>query len=126
MNWLGLTWAAFVATLVGALVGGVAYAAALASGWDAPYVVGIAMGLGTLVASPDKSGMRGLVVASIAIWVAALVQAHIGPFKGAGIFGFHATLTAGRLAAFAGCGLAAFLLARSSARRDAPQRTAGA
>lgn len=126
MNWLGLTWMAFFATILGGMIGGIAYAAALASGWDAPYVVGIGMGLGTLAASPDKSGMRGLVVASTAIWVAALVQAHIGPFKGAGILGFHATLTAGRLAAFAGCGLIAFLLGRTSARRDAPQRTAGA
>lgn len=126
MNWLGLTWAAFVAMIVGGLLGGVAYAAALASGWDAPYVVGIGMGLGVMLGSPDKSGMRGLLVAAGAIWVATLVQAHIGPFKAAGILGFHATLTAGRIAAFAGCGLAAFLLGRSSARRDAPQRAAGA
>ena len=126
MNWLGLTWTAFVATVIGGMLGGIAYAAALASGWDAPYVVGIGMGLGTMFASPDRSGMRGLLVATAAIWVAALVQANIGPFKGAGVFGFHATLTVGRIAAFAGCGLVAFLLGRTSARRDAPQRAAGA
>ncbi|MDB4946772.1 MAG: hypothetical protein JWP97_6306 [Labilithrix sp.] len=126
MNWLGMTWAAFAAALAGALLGGIAYAAALASGWDAPYLVGIGMGLGTLVGSPDRSGMRGLLVATGAIWVAALVQARIGRFADAGILGFHTTLTASRIAAFAGCALIAFLLGRTSARRDAPQRAAGA
>ena len=126
MNWLGMTWVAFLATLLGGMLGGVAYAAALASGHDAPYLVGIGMGLGTMLGSPDKSGMRGLLVATTALWVAALVQANIGPFKGAGVFGFHTTLTVGRFAAFAGCFLAAFVLGRTSARRDAPQRAAGA
>jgi hypothetical protein len=125
MNWLGLRTMALVAAVLGALLGGVAYAAALASGWDAPYLVGIAMGVATLLASPDKSGMRGLLVATAAIWGAAIVQTQIGPFAAAGLLRFHTTLTTARLAAFAGCGLAAFVLARTSARRDAPLRAAG-
>jgi len=125
MNWLGLGAIALLGAILGGLLGSVAYAAAIASGWDAPYLVGIAMGLGAMLGSPDRSGMRGLLVATAAIWVAAIVQAHIGPHASAGILGFHATLTTARVAAFAACALTAFLLARTSTRRNAPVRTAG-
>ncbi|HSO34805.1 MAG TPA: hypothetical protein VLT33_19860 [Labilithrix sp.] len=125
MNWLGLRAVALLGAILGGLLGGVAYAAALASGWDAPYLVGLAMGLGAMLGSPDRSGMRGLLIATAAIWVAAIVQTRIGPYASAGILGFHATLTAARVAAFAGCALTAFLLARTSARRNAPVRAAG-
>jgi len=125
MNWLGLRTAALLAALLGALLGGVAYAAALASGWEAPYLVGVAMGGGVMVGSPDRSGMRGLLIAIAAIWAAAFVQTGVGPHASAGIIGFHATLTTQRVAAFAACGLVAFLLARTSTRRNAPVRAAG-
>jgi hypothetical protein len=126
MNWLGLTTVAFLTALLGALFGSVAYAAALASGWDAPYLVGLATGLGALLGSPDRSAMRGLLVATGALWVAAIVQTRLGPHAGSNLLTFHATLTPTRLAAFAACGATAFLLARLSARRGAPLRTAGA
>ena len=125
MNWLGLTTVAFLTAALGALFGSVAYAAALASGWDAPYLVGLLTGLGALLGSPDRSSMRGLLVGSVAIWVAALVQTRIGPHASAGLAGFHSTLSASRLAAFAACGATALLLARMSARRAAPLRAAG-
>jgi hypothetical protein len=125
MNWLGLRTVAFLGALLGALLGGAAYAAALVSGWDAPYLVGLAMGFGVMIGSPDRSGMRGLLIATAAIWAAAFVQTRIGPHASAGLFGFHGTLTASRLAAFAGCALVAFLLARTSTRRNAPVRAAG-
>ena len=125
MNWLGLTTKAFIAALVGALLGAAAYAFALTHGVDAPYVVGAAAGGGAMVGSPDRSGLRGLLVASGAIWVAALVQSRVGPYASAGLFGFHSTLTPVRLLAFAACGAAAFFLAKTSARRNAPTRAAG-
>lgn len=125
MNWLGLTKTAFLAAVIGALVGGAAYAFALLHGWDVPLFVGLAMGMSTMVASPDKSGLRGLLVASCAIWVAALVQSRVGPYVSAGIFGFHTTLTPLRLASFSACGVFAFLLAKGSIRKNAPRRAAG-
>lgn len=125
MNWLGVKTVALLAAALGALLGAVAYAAALASDWDAPYLVGLAMGLGAPLGSPDRSGMRGLLVATAAIWVSAIVQARSGPHASAGLLGLHSTLTAARLAEFAACGATAFLLARLSARRDAPLRPAG-
>ena len=126
MNWFGLGRVAFLTAVLGALFGSVAYAAALANGWDAPYLVGLATGLGAMLGSSDKSGMRGLLVAMAAIWVAAIVQAQIGRYANAGLVGFHETLTTPRFAAFAACGIAAFLLARLSVRRDAKVRAAGA
>ena len=125
MNWLGLRTAALLGAILGAILGGVAYSAALARGWDAPYLVGIAMGLGVRLASPDRSGMRGLLIAAGAVWAAAFVQTRVGPHASAGLFGFHATLTPSRIASFAGCALVAFVLARTSARRNASVRAAG-
>ncbi len=116
MNWLGLGRLAFLAAALGAVFGSVAYAAALAGGWDAPYLVGLAMGLGAWLASSDKSGMRGLLMAAAAIWVAAIVQTRIGAYAGGGLLGFHETLTTGRLVAFAACGMTAFVVGRTSAR----------
>ncbi len=125
MNWLGLTATAFIVALVGAVVGGVGYGIALMHGWDVPFVVGLAMGGGAMLASPDKSGLRGLLIASCAIWIAAIVQSRVGPYVGAGLAGFHTTLTPRRLASFSACGVFAFLLAKASARKNAPTRAAG-
>ncbi len=125
MNWLGWSTRAILAALLGALLGAALYAYALAHGVDAPYAVGIASGVGALVGAPDRSTMRGLLVATAAIWIAAVVQSQIGPFAAFGIVGFHTTLGWKRSAWFTVCGLAAFLLARTSLRRDAKQRAAG-
>jgi hypothetical protein len=126
MNWLGLTTKAFIAAVLGALLGAVAYAYGLTHGWDAPYLVGVAAGLGAMLGSRDRSGLRGLVIASCAIWVAALVQSHVGPHAGANLLAFHTTLTPLRWLTFAACGAAAFFLAKTSARKNAPTRAAGA
>jgi hypothetical protein len=126
MNWLGLSKAAFLAAILGAILGGAGYAVALARGWDAPYLVGILTGFGVMIGSPDRSGLRGLLVATVAIWIAAIVQTRVGPFASAGIFGFHTTLTPVRALSFAMCGVVAFVLARTSIRRNAPDRAAGA
>lgn len=125
MNWLGWSTRAIVGALLGALLGAVGYHYALVRAFDAPWLVGIGTGLGAFLGSPDRSGMRGLLVATFAIWVAWGVQVRVPPFADAGLFGFYRTLTPGRLLAFATCGAAAFLLARSSVRRSARHRVAG-
>jgi hypothetical protein len=114
MNWLGMRTIALLGALLGGLLGSVAYAAAIARGWDAPYLVGLATGLGAWLGSPDRSSMRGLLVATGAIWVAAVVQTRIGPHAGIGLMAFHATLRPARVAALAACGLAAFWLAKKN------------
>jgi hypothetical protein len=128
MNWLGWNTAAFVGALFGAVLGAAAYAFALSRGWDYPWLVGVITGACALVASPDKSALRALVVATAAIWIAAVIQATLpeSPFARAGIVGFHTTLTPERLVAYAACGSIAFALARTSLRKQAPRRAAGA
>ena len=126
MNWLGWSTLAFLGAIAGGLLGATAYALALSRGWDAPYLVGVFTGLGALVGSPDKSDLRALLIATAAIWIAAAVQASVGPFASAGLTGFHATLGPARLAAYAASGAAAFALARTSLRKKAVRRTVGA
>lgn len=125
MNWLGWSTRAFLGALIGAIVGALAYDQALARSFDLPWVVGLATGLGAFLGAPDRSGLRGLMVATLAIWVAWAVQARVAPFAQAGLFGFHRTLTVRRLASFVACGASAFLLARTSIRSGARRRIAG-
>lgn len=126
MNWLGWSTTAAVGALIGAALGAAAYAFALSHGCDAPYLVGLLAGLGALLGSPDKSGLRALLIATSSLWIAAAVQAHIGPFASAGILGFHTTLGPSRIAAFGACAAGGFALARTSLRRGAHRRSAGA
>ena len=112
--------------LLGASVGGALYAWALARGWDAPYFVGVLAGLGAFLLSPDKSGLRGLLVTTMTVWAGAIAQSFAGPYRGIGVLGFHDTLTPKRFALYCVSGLAAFLLARTSIRRDVNKRIAGA
>lgn len=125
MNWLGWSTRAFFGALLGAGIGGWLYAVALQRGLDVPFVVGALMGLGAWLLSPDRSGMRGLLLAIISLWIAWAVQAVWGPHASAGLAGFHATLTWKRWLAFGACAALAFLLARSSAQ-SGRRRIAGA
>lgn len=125
MNWLGWSTRAIVGAVLGALAGAWMYHYALGRACDAPWLVGVGMGSGAFVASPDRSSMRGLLVASMAIWVAWAVQAGVDPYSKEGLFGFYRTLTVRRLGAFVACGAAAFLLARTSINPKARRRVAG-
>jgi hypothetical protein len=126
VNWLGWSTRAMLGALAGIVLGGVLYAYLLARGWDAPFAVGVLGGLGAFLLSPDRSGLRALLVTTMAIWGGAIAQSFAGPYRGIGVLGFHDTLTPTRFALYCASGLAAFLLARSSIRRDARKRTAGA
>ncbi len=125
MNWLGWSTRAFIGALLGALLGGLAYHEALARSFDVPWIVGLLVGLGAFFSAPDRSGLRGLMIATFAIWVAWAVQVRFEPFADAGLLGFHETLGPRRLAAFIACGAAAFLFARTSIRPSAGRRIAG-
>ncbi|MBL8610357.1 MAG: hypothetical protein JNL38_23675 [Myxococcales bacterium] len=126
MNWLGWSTRAMIGALVGAILGGFAYAWLLARGWDAPYVVGALAGLAAFVLSPDKSGLRGLIVMTLALWTGAIAQGFAGPFRGVGVLAFHHTLTPARVALYLVSAAVAFALARTSIRRGAGKRAAGA
>jgi len=125
VNWLGWSTRAFLGALVGALLGALAYHEALVRSLDIPWVVGLVTGLGAFLSAPDRSGPRGLIIGTLAVWVAWAVQGRFEPFSRAGLFDFHETLGPRRLASFIGCGAAAFLLARTSIRPDARRRIAG-
>lgn len=126
MNWLGWSTRAMIGALLGALLGAVAYGWGLSRGYDAPYLVGVLAGIAAFVLSPDRSGLRGVMVATLALWSAAVAQSFAGPFRGVGVLAFHQTLTPTRFALYAACGAIAFALSRTSIRRDAGKRTAGA
>lgn len=125
MNWLGWSTRAFVCALAGALLGAVLYDQPLARSFDAPWLVGLGMGIGAFAGAPDRSGMRGLLVATMSIWGAWAVQARVPPYDRAGLFGFHETLNVRRCLAFVACGAVAFFFARASIRSDARRRAAG-
>jgi hypothetical protein len=126
MNWLGWSWVAFFGALLGAAVGVLAFAVAANHGVDAPYAIGISIGLGAASTSPDRSGLRGIIFATFAVWVAAIAQNYVGPFAGRGVLSLHETLTPPRLLAFVACAVAAWLLASTSFRPSARKRIAGA
>jgi len=127
MNWLAFDARAYAAALCGCVA-----AVLLATGLDAlagslPWLAGLLAGLGCAVAARDRSGPRGLVVAVMATWTVALEAATRSdrPVVHA-ILELHATLGLADVAAYA-VGLAlAFGLARTSFRRGAGERLAGA
>lgn len=130
MNWIGTSWRALLAALVGCALGFVAYGVLAARSIEAPWAVGVAAGGAAAVVSVDRSVMRGLVVGTMAIWSAAAAQVHVHPpMHGAsllqGLAAFHATLTWGRGLSFLVCALAAVVLGAASIRRSARERVAG-
>lgn len=125
MNWLGWSTHAFVGALLGALLGAFSYNYMLAHSLDVPWMVGLGTGLGAFVGAPDRSGMRGLLVSTVAVWSAWAVQVRVPPYSDAGLFGFHRTLTPSRLGSFVACAAIAFLFARSSIHPDARRRIPG-
>ena len=127
MNWLGAGLPSFVAALIGAIVGALAHVAARRHGIDVPPVVGVVAGISCALASRRRSGMRGVLVASLVVWAAALAEVLAEPSRGLwlDIVDFSARLDLTRTVAFAASALAAWVLA-SHARPGAssPRATA--
>jgi hypothetical protein len=129
LDWLAFDRRPFLGAVAGAALGAGVYARLL-PGHEAPWVVGLGLGLGTAALARDRSVIRGLVLGALALWASALAQAAWLPRAGAGSFlgevgRFHETLDLPRLVGHAVGGLAAgWLAARSFTART--RRVAGA
>lgn len=130
MNWLAWDPRAFLGAIAGAGVGAAVYAGLLPAN-EAPWIVGLGLGLGTMAVARDKSTLRGVVLGTAALWASALAQCTWAPLGGgrtwlAEVGDFHSSLTLSRVALHAfGCLLAGLLAARSL-RAGARRRLAGA
>lgn len=127
MNWLALDARVFAAALGGCLLALLIAALVEPLAFSPPWLAGVLGGLACAMVARDRSGLRGLVVAAMATWTAALhsASARAEPLAQA-ILGLHATFEPHDLLGYA-IGLAsAYMLGRTSLRRDASTRTAGA
>jgi len=129
VNWLAWDARAFLGAVVGAAAGAAAYAAILPP-HEAPWIVGLGLGLGTAAMARDRSTIRGLVLGGAALWASALAQATWRPLSVgrswlAEVADFHTTLTMERVALHAFGSLLAGLLAARSLRAGARRRLAG-
>jgi len=118
VNWLGLSLRSLLGILLGVLAGVLLFLFE----WPNVAVVGASTGLGCALLAEDRSGLRGISVATVAAWAAAIVDAHR---LGVSTLRISSTLTASRWAAYLACVGLAFLVGGAAARRTAKVRTAG-
>jgi hypothetical protein len=104
--------------VLGALVGAIVHFEGRRRGIDFPPIVGLFAGLAAALASRHESGLRGVLVASLAVWAAALADVAAFPSRGviSDLVAFHERLGFVRGASYVGCAVVAGLLA-SRARR---------
>lgn len=129
MNWLAWDPRPFLGAALGAAVGAGVYRALLPSP-EAPWAVGLGLGLGAFLTARDRSLLRGWVLGALALWASALAQAtwqgDAATSWWSRVGAFHASLSLERLALHAlGALLAGWLSARSI-RAGSPKRVAGA
>jgi hypothetical protein len=125
MNWLSTSLGSMLGMLIGLLLGAAAFGYAFTLGLDAPYLVGLAAGLGTAAASKERAAMRGIVAAVLSLWAVALTQSLIGPYAGTPVLQLSRTLTLWRHAKLVLCMGLAGGFASQSLHRGAKQRRAG-
>jgi hypothetical protein len=121
MNWLGWSGRAMAGALAGALLGAVLSGLAFEHGVQLAWLVGLLAGLGAALLAKEKSPLRGVLVATIAVWAAALRETGASLT----IFRFHETMTPTRLASYATCALLALILgglARTSSAAPVARR----
>ncbi|MBX3230760.1 MAG: hypothetical protein KIT84_00975 [Labilithrix sp.] len=82
MNWLGAGLPSFLAALGGAAVGALLHALLLRHGVDLPPLVALVASVGAVLPSKERSGLRGILVASLSCWAAALVDVVVRPERG--------------------------------------------
>lgn len=117
MNWLGIRLPVLLVVLPSAAFGGGLFAWLLTRGIDAPYLVGIVVGVGAAAVSRERSGMRGVWCGVFSVWAGAIAQRLAGPYASVSLFGFASTLTWGRAALFSlGAALAAAVGSRGLRR----------
>jgi len=125
VNWLGLTPQTLFGALLGALLGSALLAWASTHGVDAPYLVGPCTGLGAMAAAPDRSVLRGVFVAALALWAGAITQSLVGPYAGTKVIEFSRTLSLARGGMFVGGMLVGGMLGSFSLRKGAKERLSG-
>jgi hypothetical protein len=125
MNWLGLTPQTFLGALLGALLGSALFAWASTHGVDAPYLVGPCTGFGAMAAAPDRSVLRGIFIAALALWASAITQSLVGPYAGTKVIELSRTLTLVRGGMFVGGMLLGGMLGSCSLRKGANKRLSG-
>lgn len=118
MNWVGLSRRSLIGIVLGVTVGVLLFRLV----WPSVLAIGVCTGAGCALLAEDRSGLRGISVATVAAWAAAAVDA-----RRLGISTLHisTTLTWARWLAYLGCVLAAFVIGSSTIRRTAKVRTAG-
>ena len=79
-------------------------------------------GLAAALASTSTSGLRGMLVASLAVWAAALAEVLESPARGvvADIIRFNDRLGFARGASYVGCAVVTLLLASRARPQRAP------
>ena len=92
--------------LTGAVVGAFLSGFAFEQGVQLAWIVGLLAGLGAALLAKERSPLRGVLVATIAVWAAALRETGASR----AIFHFHETMTFTRLASYAACALLALIL----------------
>jgi hypothetical protein len=118
VNWLGLSARSLVGIVLGVALG----IALFLCGYPSVVLVGACTGVGCALFAEDRSALRGISVATVATWAAAVVDARR---LGVSTLSISSTLTLGRWLAYLGCIAAAFLIGGSTIRRTAKTRTAG-
>ena len=113
MNWLGAGLPSFLAGIFGALVGAVLHFEAQRRGIDFPPIVALVSAAFAALASREKSGLRGVLVASLAVWAAALAEILGTPIHGffRDVLDFHERLGAYRFVAYVATAVVGFVIA---------------
>lgn len=127
MNWLAFDARAYAAALFGCVLALITTVHVGPLDGAAPWLAGLLAGLACATVARDRSGPRGLVIAVMAVWTAALDAASRSelPLLPA-ILELHATLDLPTIATYALGFALAFALARTSLRRGAGERVIGA
>lgn len=116
MNWLGAGFRALAAAVIGALLGAFIHVHAIRRGHDLSPLVGLLAGTTAALVSRHRSGLRGLFVASLAVWAAAIGEVIAAPRRGvlADLFAFHHRIDILHGLAYAACAaLAGFIASRA-------------
>lgn len=113
MNWLGAGLPSFLASLLGAALGGWLHSLLLRHGVDLPPVIALAASLAAMFASKEASGLRGILVASFSCWTGAIVEVLRAPREGLfwDLVHFSDRLTLGRFALYVGCAVVGIFVA---------------
>jgi hypothetical protein len=92
--------------LAGALLGAFLSGLGFDHGFQIAWIVGLLAGIGAAAFAPNKSPLRGVLVATLAVWAAALRETGAS----LAIFHFHETMTLPRLASYLACAVLALVL----------------